>query len=360
MQGRATSTLTRLIHAVGRKHSNIFVAWTKETEAAAKVVCRRLQSQGLSAWMSIHMEAGSRFRDEVRWSIRNSDLVIAILPMEPSKWLTAEAGLAYFEEKLLPIGIDQACTVEPFSELQTYVLSSEDVTAGTGSTLDELVILVNKRLGFAPDNVFVAAIIRLFNLAFFFGIPLIGALIVCILLVLALFANWTGSTPTPDIALHLWKTGHTVLGSIVYGGAAFIALLFAQSNTIRSLAGRHFSFRTARQMFTIWFALAAVQFVVGLYLLQASTKYGRGDDWVFASVTIYMTALIFALAAFILHFIAHRKTGRGEIFGKAGRYALLGNVLFSSVLVALTAVVVLMSLRGELTAARHIGRIVVQ
>ena len=302
--------------------------------------------------MSIHIEAGSRFRDEVRRSIQNADLVIAILPREPSRWLTAEAGLAYFEEKLLPVAIDEECIVEPFNELQTHILASADINLGSGSSIERLVSLVDKRLGFAPDNIFVAAVIRLINVLFYFGIPLVGLLIVCTLLVLALVSQPSDVAGTePDVELHLWKAGHTVLGSIVYGGAAFIALIFARANTIRSLAGRHASFSTAQQMFIIWFLVALGQFVVGLYLLDVSKPYERGHDWVFASVVLYMATLVLGLLGFIFHFASHKLSSHGELFGNAGHYALLGNISFSFALITLTSVLVLMSLRGDLNSA---------
>jgi hypothetical protein len=151
------------------------VAWTAETEAAAKVICEQLWSCGFeSTWMSHQIPAGSRFRDEIRRSICDADLVIAVLPREPSRWLTAEAGLAYFEEKLLPIAIDEDIIVEPFSELQTHKVTGHDVNAGSGRSIDQLIQIVEEKLGFAPDSLLVGMVVRCVNTLFFYGIPLLG------------------------------------------------------------------------------------------------------------------------------------------------------------------------------------------
>jgi glycerol-3-phosphate dehydrogenase len=75
-----SSLLTNVLKDSGRRHSKIFIAWTKETEQTAEIICERLNKEGLSAWMRIHIEAGRRFRDEVRHSIQNADIVIAVLP----------------------------------------------------------------------------------------------------------------------------------------------------------------------------------------------------------------------------------------------------------------------------------------
>jgi hypothetical protein len=209
--------------------------------------------------------------------------------------------------------------------------------------------LVDRRLGFVPDNVLVATVIRLVNVLFYFGIPVAGLLVVCSLLVFALiYQPGSINNIASDVELHMWKAGHTVLGSIVYGGAAFIALMFARANTIRSLAGRHASFSTAQQMFVIWIMVAIGQFAIGLYLLDVSEPFERGHDWVFSSVVLYLVTILLSLIGFIFHFSSHKLNAQGDTFGQAGRYALLGNVFFSSGLVTLTIVLVLMSLRGDL------------
>jgi hypothetical protein len=339
------NAFSRRLRTLGRKRSRIFIAWTLETKAAAQVLCRHLSASGFSVWMSDHIQAGSRFREEIRRSIRSADLVIAVLPKEPSRWLTAEAGLAYFEEKLLPISIDEDVTVEPFNELQTHVLTSADIAAGDGSSVSTLVGLVEDRLGFTPDNMFIAVTIRLINASFFYGIPLfgLGVVSVALVLIVVMYLATEGATP-PDLPLHLWRTGHTVLGAIVYGGACFIALVFAQASTTRSLAGRHFGFSTAQRLFVIWLGVAVVQFIVGLYLLDVS-PYGRGDLWIYASSLLYMMALSLALVGFISHVNSYRLDGQARSFNSGDNWALTGNAAFSFALLLLTAVIVLMSLK---------------
>ena len=321
------------------------MAWTGETEAAAKVICQQLRSCGFkSTWMSHQIPAGSRFRDEIRRSICDADLVIAVLPREPSRWLTAEAGLAYFEEKLLPIAIDEDNIGEPFSELQTHMVAGKDVQAGSGPSIKELIGLVEGKLGFAPGSLLVAMVVRFFNTSFFYGIPLFGLGIVSVALVFILISHPEFKAGTqPDLALHLLKAAHTVLGAIVYGGASFIALVFAHASTTRSLAGRHFGFSTAQRIFALWLFVAVIQFIVGLFLLDVS-PYERGDFWIFASILLYMLAMYTWLIGFLFHLNSYKADEQGRSFGSGDHWALLGNVAFSIGLLLLTAVIVFMSM----------------
>ena len=86
----------------GRSGSAIFIAWSEETKTVAALVHKRLSEAGLLVWMSSHIRAGDKFRDDIRKNIRRADLVIALMPAKPSNWIIAEAGLAYFQEKLFP------------------------------------------------------------------------------------------------------------------------------------------------------------------------------------------------------------------------------------------------------------------
>jgi hypothetical protein len=149
--------------------------------------------------MSHQIQAGSKFRDAIRRSICDADLVIAVLPREPSRWLTAEAGLAYFEEKLLPIAIDEDDVVEPFNELQTHMVNRKDLHADPRPSILQLIELVEAKLGFAPDNLLVSMVVRLFNTLFFYGIPLIGLVLVSAGLVYGLLrAQNSSSAPSPS------------------------------------------------------------------------------------------------------------------------------------------------------------------
>jgi hypothetical protein len=172
-----------------------------------------------------------------------------------------------------------------------------------------------------------------------------SAFIVSVPLVYILVSHAGLKAGTEPALFHLWKAGHTILGAIVYGGACFIALVFADASTTRSLAGRHFGFSTAQRIFTIWLIVAVIQFVVGLILLDASS-HARGDLWIFASILFYMLTLCTWLIGFLFHFNSYKADERGRSFASGGRWALLGNMFFGIGLLLLTAVVVLMSIAG--------------
>jgi hypothetical protein len=157
-----------------RSSCRVFVSWTHETEPAARMVLDRLSKAGLDPWISSEIRPGQRFRTEIRQRIRSADLVIAIFASDPSHWLTAEAGLAYFEEKLIPVAIDQANVVEPFSELQAHTLFSEDIDAGGGPSVDSLIDRVRTRLGHNVQHPLLNDLFRISNAAFFAGVPILG------------------------------------------------------------------------------------------------------------------------------------------------------------------------------------------
>jgi hypothetical protein len=235
--------------------------------------------------------------------------------------------------------------VEPFNELQTHKIMQADINAHSGPSISQLIKLVEDKLGFAPDNLLVAMVARFFNTSFFYGIPLLGLGFVSALLVFIFisYPELTGSQP--HLALHLLKAAHTVFGAIVYGGASFIALVFAHASTTRSLAGRHSGFSTAQRLFAIWLLVAVMQFVLGLFLLDSS-PHERGEFWIFASILLYMLAICMWLIGFLFHLNSYETDEQGRSFSSGDHWALLGNISFSIGLLLLTTVVVLMSMAG--------------
>ena len=102
--------------------ARVFIAWSEETKEAACLIHKHLDDEHLSPWLSDQIESGAPFRTRIREAILAADLVIALFPKDPSRCHIAEAGLAYFEQKLLPVtidtGQDKSEVVEPFGELQ--------------------------------------------------------------------------------------------------------------------------------------------------------------------------------------------------------------------------------------------------
>ncbi|MFK7862391.1 MAG: toll/interleukin-1 receptor domain-containing protein [Granulosicoccus sp.] len=93
--------------------ARVFIAWSEETKNTADLIFNRLEEEELSAWLSDQIAWGAPFRKKIREAILSADLVIAVFPEEPSRWQIAEAGLAYFEQKLLPVVIDTGRRTTP-------------------------------------------------------------------------------------------------------------------------------------------------------------------------------------------------------------------------------------------------------
>lgn len=316
----------------------VFLAWSGDTKHAAETIRACLQSKKVEVWWSDDTAKGEKFREEARRQIRSADLVVAIFPSEPSPWFLAEAGLAYFEEKVLPVTIDDAKVCEPFGAFQASSLSSQDLEDGDGASVHALVRSVETRLGLGEAELAGASTVRFFNGLFFAGTPTAGAVIISSLLVIALLDSDSYRS------LELWKAGHTVWGAIFFGGAAFLALLFSRAGTSNSVAERHFEFLTGRYLFYIWMLIAIDQLVVGLLLINIPAP-SLSEAWIIVAIVAYMASLL----AFFLGYDVHRSAWVVNVYnrqsGKANRLTLAGNLCFGLGLLLVSIVVVLMSLR---------------
>lgn len=327
----------------GRAGSAIFIAWSHETRDVATLIHRKLSEAGLLVWMSSHIRAGDRFRDDIRKNIRRADLVIAVMPEKPSNWIIAEAGLAYFQEKLLPVVVDRDSTVEPFSELQTHTLLGADVAAGQGKSFDDLVGLVEARLGYASRNAVLVAAYRLVNSVTFLLIPLVGGILVLSTLTLLLYEA------KDEQVLRLVRLAHIIFGSIFAGGAAFIAVAFARASSARNLSDRVSGLSLAKHSFLVWLLLAAVQIMVGLALVQPSSSSMR-DPWVWLALLIFVSSVFLMYVSAGLH---ERSCLTGEDERRSGisdQTAFFGNILSSMALLLVILLIVLMSLQGRVEA----------
>jgi uncharacterized membrane protein len=324
----------------------VFIAWSAETKQVAELILEQLNREELSPWISDHIEWGAPFRREIRERILRADLVIAVFPDEPSRWQIAEAGLAYFEQKLLPVVIASdegtAFVIEPFAELQVHSLARDDVDRGEGPSIDVLVDTVKKKLGAHGDAGWLGALARSINRLFVAGVPIVGAAVVCALLVYGLVSDESGRQ------LQLWRAGHIVFGAVVFGGGAFITLIFARAGVSNSFSERQFGYRIARVMFHIWLAVAVAQFFVGLVLLGESPAYSYRDGWVFIAVMAYLFSLALWYAGFDRYRAASEADREGSPMPVWTRLSLFGNLLSTIALALMTLVIVLMGLKPSL------------
>jgi hypothetical protein len=352
------SALTKALSTRYRHHNRIFIAWSHETEPAAEAIRAYLDHRGFSTWMSAEIKGGRRFREEIGSRIRTADLVIAVLPTNPSHWIVAEAGLAYFEQKLIPISLGSDSATDLFEDLQTLKISHIDDDEQLRSELANIVQAIEDRLGFSETGSVFLYIARLLNLLFFVGIPLLGITLVASFLWHSLHAFYLSHSvpgfdadPSNIRAIEFSRAGHIVLGSIVYGGAVFVALLFSRAGISNSFVERQFCISTARKLFFVWFWAMVLELLGGLYLLKLLyvshrvNSYTKG--WVFGSLIAYFVASV----CFFWGFIYYRESSNADIEGRERRVvemqAFVGNLAFGLGLVALTVVIVLMGLKDQ-------------
>ena len=336
--------IAALIHALSarqRRSCRIFIAWSQETKAAADAIRDHLRSIGFSTWLSEDIKGGRRFRDEISNQIRRADLVVAVFPASPSHWIVAEAGLAYFEQKLIPVVIDSDFSTDPFHDLQVVKLSLAELFAHPSKAMKPLVHTIEDRLGSSGQSLG-PYLFRLFNYLFLSGIPIVGLTLVGSLI-------WMSLTEIDDLynSLQLWKAAHIVLGATMYGGSVFVALLFARSGISRSFMERQFGIVTAQQLFAIWISVALSQMFVGFYLVYLSDAYMITQEWVVISVIVYFFALIFFLFGFIFYRSGNNadKEGRDRVILERAVFA--ANTCFGMGLLSLTVVIILMSLKDQ-------------
>jgi uncharacterized membrane protein len=294
--------------------------------------------------MSSEIRSGERFRREIQRRIRKADLIIAIFPSRPSHWLTAEAGLAYFEEKLLPVALDKAHVVEPFSELQVHTLSNEDIAKGYGASIDGLIHLVRTRLGHNAEYPRLIALFRFLNSVFLRGVPILGVSFLTFLIVATLPRTLV------DHSIEYWKAGHIVLGAIVYGGAAFVTLVSSAVGTSSSLAERQFAGLISRHLFYIWSCAAILQFGLGFALVGAHDGWALSTDWIALAIIYYVLAILMIVVGFVCHQFSANAGETDFITGLMDIYTFVGNITFGFGLLFLTCVVILMGLKERVVS----------
>ncbi len=319
------------------KDTKVFIAWSDETKLVAEQIFKSFCAAGLFPWLSDQIRPGREFRNEIRDRILNTNVVVAVLPEEPSRWLTAEAGLAYFEQKLIPVVVDSKTTVEPFSELQVHTITRQDATTGEGDTIDELIDYVKDTLGQASSESRWIKFFRHCNSLFPIVTPSVGFIIVFGLLTTGILGP-----------LGFWKSGHVVLGTMVAGGGAFVALLYALAGKSTNFTERQFGIRVASRLSVIWFLVAGAQLIVGSVLVWQS-HFLITHDWVLWSVFAYIAALALWAFGFYNYTRANENDKRNAPQKHSVCYKFAANACFGLGLILITLVIILMSLKASLT-----------
>ena len=331
--------------------ADIFIAWSKETEAAAKALRGHLEAAGFSTWLSDEIQPGQMFRPQIRKNVLSSHIVVAVLPQTPSSWQIAESGLAYFEQKLFPVSVDGTDIIEPFNELQTHNIETDHLDGG-GPSIDHLIEGLRARLGREESAGWQLSFYRSANKLFFHGVPLLGIAVVCALLVSGMMVPsdiLQDHVPRSPNTSELWLAGHTVFGAIVYGGGAFVALLFSRVGTSASFSERRFGFHTARRLFRIWLFVAVAQLAVGL-MVWRSSGLSISEHWLLASIAAYVGSLVFWISGYFQYSLAYTADKEQESLRKVQKIVFLGNLFFGLGITLITIVIVLMSLKDRANA----------
>lgn len=347
MQEIEKSVALRAFESVAGRLSSqdavIFIAWSKGTEQSALALRNILRDRGFSVWMSEQITAGRRFREEIRRTVLDSHLMLAVFPEKPSPWQIAEAGLAYFENKLIPVAIDSDEVIEPFSEFETQNLRTADLDAGSGASLDALESTLRGRIGAQRKDIVTLGLIMLLNKVFLVAVPFVGAIAMVTFIVLGLLQDESKLDST-----HVWLAGHTAFGAMVYGGAAFIALMFARTGTAASYSARRFGFVVAKSLLALWTIVALVQFALGLRLWFLVGYNPTEQHWLMLSVASYILALGFVVFGYMCHSDAFRQDRNQEQMKTIQASVFWGNSCFAIALTFLTLVILMMSLKHEL------------
>ena len=320
----------------------IFIAWSKETEEIATRLRDHLDRRGFEVWLSDQIDPGRRFREDIRRSVLGAHVVLSVFPEKPSPWQIAEAGLAYFENKLLPVAVDSTMTIEPFSELETLRLATEDLDRDEGPTLDALAAALRARIGDDRDGLFKSGFVVFANRFFYLGTPLAGIALMLLVVLFGMGAH-DGSG-----RYEFLRAGHTAFGAAVFGGGAFIALLFARAGTSASYSARRFGFVIAKALFILWFWIAVLQFVLGAMLWAEIGFNPSHQHWLWIAALLYLVSLFFWGGGYVLHSSAFRHDREQASIRSIHLRSFYGNACFGTGLVLLTLVILAMSLKERL------------
>ena len=341
------------------KNSQIFIAWSGETRAAAEVIKVYLQKSGLQAWTSNDIEGGVEYKIEIREVIRNADVVIAVFPRSPSRWQVAEAGLAYFEQKLVPVLIDRAGketqVVEPFNDLNAIFVSEEEIAEKQGESLEKIQRLIMRKLGLSSSQQWFIDHMHRSNRFFSRGAGIAAVMLIGSLTLLSAENN------TPSKVLHL-ISGHVILGAIVFGGAVFTSLVFARAGATASFSDRRFGFQLGETLFTLWLPIALIQFVYGAWITYGrviqlesvpgvrdlNVTYLGNNTWLVLAGAAYLISILCFVIGFVNYKSAKNAVSTRKDLNIITRLSFVGNCWFGWGLLFLTSVIMLMNLKGAL------------
>jgi TIR domain len=267
------------------------------------------------------LHAGDVFASRIVESIRRSRLVVVFFPKEMSPWLHFEAACAFFDQKLLPIAVDDGVVPPPYNCIQHEAVT----TSLESDALERITKEVERRVHGEGHRI---DLYRIINHLFFKGFNILFAGIFA-LLILHL-------RPGQHVD-HL----HVIFGAVILGGQFFLSIGFARIAASPSFQERKFGFNTVERLLLIWAVLAIVQPLLGLWL--ALSRWGvEIPSWVWISLILHLLGLLFTAAGYILAKDARElDSAHADPQSIAGR-DLLANISFLLGFIVMVGVINLM------------------
>jgi hypothetical protein len=104
--------------------SDVFVSYSSLDRSRVSQFVNALESYGLNVWWDQHLDAGSRWSDEIETRLRSAKCVVVLWSKNSvtSEWVVKEAGIGQDRGILVPVRLDD-CEF-PFSEHQAADLRS--------------------------------------------------------------------------------------------------------------------------------------------------------------------------------------------------------------------------------------------
>jgi hypothetical protein len=100
---------------------DVFISYAREDKKTATALATRLEAEGLVVWYDVNIAGGSSFADQIDLVVRSARSAIVLWSQlsVASKWVRAEADIAFHRNVLIPVVISN-CTVKlPFNILQS-------------------------------------------------------------------------------------------------------------------------------------------------------------------------------------------------------------------------------------------------
>ena len=252
---------------------------TETSKAIATNLYFKLQKRNINCFLDTkNIGGGESFLHTILSNVRRSRLVIVIFDDNLSSWVLFEASCAFFDQKLLPVAINEAEVPPPYNRIHNEKINTNDSINNVEAGLNRIADQAEEMLDGEGHTVF-TRLCRRFNSLFYTGIQIISLLVFGFIL----FKIDPGNLH--DHVLH----AHVSLGAVVLGGQFFLSLAFARTVASSSFREREYGFETTEKLFHLWGVFAIIQLCLGIYL-ASTLDDGRLNflkDWIYPALIFY-------------------------------------------------------------------------